>query len=49
MQTKGKVDLCIGETSPHEFMLVGELPMNCVRHSVRPELAGKIRLSISDT
>ena len=29
METKGKVDLCIGETSPHEFMLVGDLPMNC--------------------
>jgi hypothetical protein len=29
MQTKGKVDLCIGETSLHEFMLVGESPMNC--------------------
>jgi hypothetical protein len=29
METKGKVDLCIGETSPHEFMLVGDLPMKC--------------------
>ena len=28
METKGKVDLCIGETS-HEFMLVGDLSMNC--------------------
>ena len=29
METKGKVDLCIGETSPLEFTLVGDLPMNC--------------------
>jgi len=29
METKGKVDLCIGETSLHEFMLVGDLPMKC--------------------
>jgi hypothetical protein len=27
METKGKVELCIGETSPHEFMLAGDLPM----------------------
>ena len=29
METKRMVDLCIGETSPHKFMLVGDLPMNC--------------------
>jgi hypothetical protein len=29
IETKGKVDLCIGETSPHEFTLVGDLPMKC--------------------
>jgi hypothetical protein len=29
MATKGCVDLCIGETSPHKFLVVQELPMNC--------------------
>ena len=29
MDTKGQIDLCVGETSPHEFMLVRNLPMNC--------------------
>jgi hypothetical protein len=29
MQTEGQVDLSVGETSPHEFMLVQELPMDC--------------------
>jgi hypothetical protein len=29
METKGKVDLCVGEMSPHEFMLIGDLPMKC--------------------
>ena len=29
METKGQIDLCVGETSPHEFMIVKELPMNC--------------------
>jgi hypothetical protein len=29
MVTKGKVDLFIGDTSPYEFMLVGDLPMKC--------------------
>jgi hypothetical protein len=29
METKWQIDLCIGETSPHEFMVVGNLPMNC--------------------
>jgi hypothetical protein len=28
METKEEVDLCIGETSPHEFMSVGDLPEN---------------------
>jgi hypothetical protein len=28
MATKGCVDLCIGETSPHKFLVVQELPMN---------------------
>ena len=29
MEAKGKVDLGIGETSFHEFMLVSDLPMKC--------------------
>jgi hypothetical protein len=29
METKGQSDLRIGETSPHEFMVVENLPMNC--------------------
>jgi hypothetical protein len=29
MVTKGKVDLCIGETSAREFMLVGDVPIKC--------------------
>jgi hypothetical protein len=29
MDTKGQIDLCVGETSSHEFMLVKKLPMNC--------------------
>jgi hypothetical protein len=29
MATKGCVDLCIGETTPHKFLVVQELPMNC--------------------
>jgi hypothetical protein len=29
METKGNVGLCIGETSPHKFMLVDDLPMEC--------------------
>jgi len=29
MEAKGKVDLGIGETSLHEFMLVSDLPMKC--------------------
>jgi hypothetical protein len=29
MDTKGQIDLRVGETSPHEFMLVRNLPMNC--------------------
>jgi hypothetical protein len=29
METRGQIDLCVEETSPQEFMLVSELPMNC--------------------
>jgi hypothetical protein len=29
METKRQNDLRIGETSPHEFLFVGDLPMNC--------------------
>jgi hypothetical protein len=29
MQTKGQVELSVGETSPHEFMVIQELPMDC--------------------
>jgi hypothetical protein len=29
METKGQTELSIGETSPHEFMVVSELPMDC--------------------
>jgi hypothetical protein len=29
MDTKGKIDLRVGEISPHEFMWVRNLPMNC--------------------
>ena len=28
MKTIGQVDLCIGETLPHEFLVVKLLPMN---------------------
>jgi len=26
---KGQIDLCIGENSPHEFLVVENLPMDC--------------------
>jgi hypothetical protein len=29
METKGQTDLCTGETSPHEFLLVDNLSLNC--------------------
>ena len=29
METKGQIDLCIGETSPRGFVVVGNLPVNC--------------------
>jgi hypothetical protein len=29
METKGQTDLCTGETSPHEFLLVENVPLNC--------------------
>jgi hypothetical protein len=29
METKGQVELRIGETSPHEFMVVEKLPVSC--------------------
>jgi hypothetical protein len=29
METKGQVELCIGETSPHKFLVVDFLPVNC--------------------
>jgi len=29
METRGQTELCLGETSPHEFMIVSELPMEC--------------------
>jgi hypothetical protein len=29
METKGQIGLCVGDTSLHEFMVVGNLPMNC--------------------
>jgi len=29
MEMKGHIDLCIGETSPHKFLVVEKLPMNC--------------------
>jgi hypothetical protein len=29
METKGQVELCKGETSPHKFLLVDFLPVNC--------------------
>jgi hypothetical protein len=47
MDTKGQIDLCVGETPPHGFMLVKNLPMNC--DIIRTGLVGKIRLPISDT
>jgi hypothetical protein len=47
METKGQIDVCIGETSPHELMLVGNLPLKC--DIIRTGLAREIWLSISDT
>ena len=29
METKGQIELIIGETSPHEFLIVQTLPLNC--------------------
>jgi hypothetical protein len=29
IETKGYVDLCIGETSPHKFLVIETLPLNC--------------------
>ena len=29
METKGQIELCVGETSFHEFMVVEKLPTNC--------------------
>jgi hypothetical protein len=29
METKGQIDLRIGENSPHKFLVVKSLPMNC--------------------
>jgi hypothetical protein len=29
METKGQVELCVGETSPHEFIVVEKLPVSC--------------------
>jgi hypothetical protein len=29
VETKGQVELCIGETSPHKFLVVDILPINC--------------------
>ena len=29
METRGQVKLCIGETLPHEFLVVKRLPMDC--------------------
>ena len=29
METKRQIDLCTGETSPHEYLLVENLPLNC--------------------
>jgi len=29
METKGQIELCIGETLPHTFLVVKSLPMNC--------------------
>jgi len=29
METRRQTELCLGETSPHEFMIVSELPMEC--------------------
>jgi len=29
METNGYVDLCIGETAPHKFLVIEELPMDC--------------------
>ena len=29
LETKGQIDLRVGETSPHKFLLVNSLPMKC--------------------
>ena len=29
METRGQIKLCIGETLPHEFLVVKKLPMDC--------------------
>ena len=29
LETKGQIDLRIGETLPHRFLVVNSLPMNC--------------------
>ena len=29
METKGYVDLCLGGTSPHKFLVIEELPTDC--------------------
>ena len=29
METKGQVELRVGETSPHEFIVIEKLPVNC--------------------
>jgi hypothetical protein len=29
METKGQIELTLGETSPHEFTVISELPMDC--------------------
>jgi hypothetical protein len=29
METKGQTELSLGETHPHDFMVISELPMDC--------------------
>jgi hypothetical protein len=29
VETTGKIDLCVGDTSPHEFVIVENLRMDC--------------------
>jgi len=46
LETKGQRDLRIGETSPHKFLVVNSLPMNC---EIGARLTRKIRVSISNS